>query len=732
MLSFIQRGSAMKRVRWSAVLGVALLANSGFAQNNLPTMPPAMGPVPAQAAAPAAAFSWPSPAPAPLSPQQFAAQPLQQASQQQQPSPAPQAITAQQMYPALQANAAQYWNAAQQVQFASPTPQFAQQPQQLQQPQYLQQPSLIQPVIQALPTQQLSPEQQAANIQAYLQQQSGQQAVLQQASFQVAPQQPAPQQAYIQQQPSQQQPIQQVAYNAQGVPFAPMMPAYAHAPVIAAPAAGDPLSQMQQQLYQLQQELAAIRAQQAQQLSLDDAPSPLFIDNNVEQVDYADDKGKSGEAKKPDDPKAMSGKWNNQLEFSSKDKNFKIHVGGRTQLDAVFFEHSPAGFAGAGGVGDQDAVDFRRARLRVDGTMYKYYDFACEYDFANTVNDNVGLQGASDASGNVINVPAPTDLWIRTREVPILGNVQIGNMKAPIGLEHVASSRFLDFMERSYNQDIFWGAFNNGFQPGITAYDNYADENGYWAIGVFKNTTNAFAFNTGDGEYDLTGRITRLLMYEDKGRYLLHVGLGGSHRDTNDNRTRFRARGALRNGPGALNPIFADTGTFFAESQSLISPEFALVWGPWLLQAEYTGCWVPDAFGNAPPVNGVNQGTVFFQGWYAEALCFLTGEHREYERKEARFGRVIPHENGYLIRQPCNGPIWRTGAWQVGARYEKADLSDEGIRGGTTQDVTLGLNWFINPNMKYQFNYVRTHRESSAPEGSGDINGFGMRVAFDF
>ncbi len=91
------------------------------------------------------------------------------------------------------------------------------------------------------------------------------------------------------------------------------------------------------------------------------------------------------------------------------------------------------------------------------------------------------MQPTSDTFGNVIDVPAPTDLWIRTRELPIIGNLQIGNMKPPIGLEHVASSRYLDFMERAYNQDLFWGAFNNGFQPGITAYDNYADEK--WLLG---------------------------------------------------------------------------------------------------------------------------------------------------------------------------------------------------------------------------------------------------------
>ncbi len=181
-----------------------------------------------------------------------------------------------------------------------------------------------------------------------------------------------------------------------------------------------------------------------------------------------------------------------------------------------------------------------------------------------------------------------------------------------------------------------------------------------------------------------------------------------------------------------MNPIFADTGTFLADSQSLIAPEVALVLGPWLFQAEYTGAWVNDAIGNSGAATGVNQGAVYFQGYYVEALYFLTGEHREYERKEARFGRVIPKTNGYLIRQECSPTLWRTGAWQIGARYSKLDLSNEGIRGGTTQDVTIGLNWFINPNLKYQWNYVFTHRDSTAPTGSGDIHGAGMRVAFDF
>ena len=65
------------------------------------------------------------------------------------------------------------------------------------------------------------------------------------------------------------------------------------------------------------------------------------------------------------------------------------------------------------------------------------------------------------------------------------------------------------------------------------------------------------------------------------------------------------------------------------------------------------------------------------------------------------------------------------GAWQVGIRYNYLNLNDKGIDGGVLDDITLGLNWFINPNMKFQWNYTYEKRYQVNPVGAASPN-FGL------
>jgi phosphate-selective porin OprO/OprP len=227
----------------------------------------------------------------------------------------------------------------------------------------------------------------------------------------------------------------------------------------------------------------------------------------------------------------------------------------------------------------------------------------------------------------------------------------------------------------------------------------------------------------------VSGRVTYLPVYEDDGEFLVHFGLGASHRDLDQDQARFRARLDARNSPSTFSPLVADTGLLFGTRQQILVPELVAVCGPWSFQSEYYASWVegvstPNA--NNQPV--APQGTVYMQSAYAEVHYFLTGETREYNRDTGVFGRVVPLNPLAWSRAGFTG----FGAWQTAARYSYLDLNSKGVTGGRVHDMTLGLNWFLNPNMKVQFNYFLAHRDVANPAGDGYINGWGVRTAIDF
>ena len=411
--------------------------------------------------------------------------------------------------------------------------------------------------------------------------------------------------------------------------------------------------------------------------------------------------------------------WKSGLRFESENKDFSLFVGGRFQFDTVGYLASRDVHDNIPGTNAlDDGVSFRRLRLDVGGTIYKNIEFYTQVDFAN------GLLLAPNST-RTGNATYPTDVWVTFKELPVVGNVRVGNQKPLYSFEHLTSSRFLTFLERSLGFDAFAEGFNNGFEPGISVFDTYADKRGTWGVGLFKTTRNPFGWNVGTNEVEVNGRVTYLPVYEDGGRVLVHVGVGGASRDLDDGADRFRARLDARNSPSSLSPLVADTGIFPGTRQEIIVPEFVAVAGPFSLQAEYYASWVHNA-DTGTAANPKPRGTVFLQSAYAEAGYFLTGEHREYNREAGTFGRVVPKDRLDWTRGGFTG----YGAWQLAARYSYLNLSGAG--GGIVNDLTLGLNWFMNPNMKVQWNYFLADRQTGTPVGNGLIQGFATRLAIDF
>lgn len=153
-----------------------------------------------------------------------------------------------------------------------------------------------------------------------------------------------------------------------------------------------------------------------------------------------------------------------------------------------------------------------------------------------------------------------------------------------------------------------------------------------------------------------------------------------------------------------------DTGVFSVDSERIVGLEAAAVHGPFSVQAEIYRADIedhPDAPGPSPT----------YGGWYAMASWWITGESRPY--MGGAFARLKPKSN-------FDGK-GGTGAWEVAARYSRLDLDDDGQDGGSGHDLTLGVNWHLNPNARVMLNYVMY-----TLRGVGDVNTVVVRFQVDF
>ena len=393
--------------------------------------------------------------------------------------------------------------------------------------------------------------------------------------------------------------------------------------------------------------------------------------------------------------------WKNGLRFKTGDGKFKFKLGGRIMNDWGWFKEDKDVQES---IGDQvDGTEFRRARLYISGDIYKNIGFKAQYDFASG--------GRPDFK----------DVYMELKKIPVLGNFRVGHFKEPFSLEMQNSSKYMTFMERGLN-NVFAPERNTGFM----LYNHALNKRMTWAMGVFRNA-DGFGDSEGnrrtEGGYSFSGRITGLPWYEDEGRKLIHTGLSYSHQNAfaTDDPTdpgldtgfQFASKPEIH-----LASDFVDTGRFTADFANLINPELAIVYGSFSLQTEYTFADI----NRKRSTIGSND----FTGFYVYGSYFLTGEYRKFETKNGAFGRVKPNKNYYWGKG--------MGALELTARYSKLDLSDRDIDGGNLDDITLGVNWYLNPNTRVTLNYVHADTDLSnvgdTKDGNADL--VAMRFYIDF
>jgi phosphate-selective porin OprO/OprP len=70
------------------------------------------------------------------------------------------------------------------------------------------------------------------------------------------------------------------------------------------------------------------------------------------------------------------------------------------------------------------------------------------------------------------------------------------------------------------------------------------------------------------------------------------------------------------------------------------------------------------------------------------------------------------------------------GAWEVALRLSQLDLNDRMVTGGKERNITLALNWYPNPNIRFMFNYIRADTDENADNIDPTI--IQMRAQIDF
>jgi phosphate-selective porin OprO and OprP len=431
----------------------------------------------------------------------------------------------------------------------------------------------------------------------------------------------------------------------------------------------------------------------------------------------------------------LQGKFDQGWQLTSGDGNFTLKPDVEVNLDTVWLRaEDDLQYNGPGAVGPvTDGINVRRGRIGAKGTMYGNFEYMIQYD----MNLAATTRNGSGAAPNVINSPQPTEIFGAFHNLPFVRTIRIGNQKPLWSFENFTSSRFQNFMERSFGWDAFNEDQNNGFIPTIVMLNHNEEGSFVYQAGVGKNNRTAFFYNNQQGNYLVEGRLAWSPWFKDNGRYLLHIGVGSMYADTDNGIARFRARTLLRNASNQTHPILTEA-RMFAHREARVVPEFALQIGPLMIQSEYYMAWATQARTIAGGQDGPDLGTWFGDAFYVQVNYLLTGEYIPYERKMARWGRLVPNHNF------SSDGGW--GAWMIGVRYSNVDLNDLGGVNGSgannagytpssarVDDVSLCLNWIVNPNARMLFDGILERRNAANTPGSdGTLVGFGMRLQFDY
>lgn len=395
------------------------------------------------------------------------------------------------------------------------------------------------------------------------------------------------------------------------------------------------------------------------------------------------------------------------IKIKTDDGRFEASVGGRIQFDYYSFSEDDGALIGSTAFGSGVAANdnrggaaFRRAYLTLAGKAYGW-DYKFENDFAG----NPGTGGGTFR-----------EMWIGTKVGP--GKLMIGQHKGFRGMEELTSSNEITLMER----------------PNTTATGIYKDRQ--FLRGLFyKGNTDSFGYGihaatlTGEAGDPTEGTSFGARAYwfpmSDDGQ-TLHFGLAYST-DREDTNSKGASAVFQYGGRRGISLGLAGAGEALASkfgTQNTIHGEVAGSFGSFFAQAEYAQATLENAYAGPSDAD--------VTAYYVQAGYFVTGEKKVYKKDRGAFGSPKPI-NSY-------------GAVELVARYEASENTETttaakngcsltGVADGSFQtcegsQITVGANWYVNPNVRFMLNYYLAQADVGA--GKDEPEALSMRAQFGF
>ncbi len=372
------------------------------------------------------------------------------------------------------------------------------------------------------------------------------------------------------------------------------------------------------------------------------------------------------------------------ITFESKDGNYKFWMDNRVLFDGGYFFDDDT----YNGIGN--GLVIRRARLALKTIVHKNWYAEIDMDFA----------------GSQLELK---DAYIKYTNDARVFNVKAGHFRESFSMETTTTSRYVQFIERSLSSK-FSPSRHLGFQA------NYMKEKFLLSGGVHFNTIgdteeteftqDANKDTSTDEGYSLTGRFVYRPIYDnDK---VLHIGTAASYRTP---KTHLEVPNSYRFSTRSISNVnrkkYLDTDDILnVDNNSLWNVELAGAYKNIMFQSEYFN----NDINRLEDLSGVNLNGLYFQ------MGYLLGDGKyQYNKNEGEF------------TQPGLG---KKGEMEVAFRFDYIDLNDEnaGIYGGSANGYTLGLNYYVNTNIKLMLDYSYLNHDRYA-NGKGklfvgtDING---------